>query len=618
MTVGAASAATGVGRPDLQGSRGAAVWRSRASGLRTSQLTMIALAGAAAAATIGYVVANHRNAAPAGVAVTLRVVLILALMVAGIYGLTGRAQRRMAVLLVGVGFFTCVWLLNGASERVPFSVGLLAAGFAPTAFAFLILAYPSGRLRSRTERWFLISAGGALVVFWTLFVFSSQPPLATGLVRGTRPNDVFSSISLGADGASVLKAGIWSSWTAVTCGTAVLVWHAIRTASAPLRRSWIPIELVAWANAACFLAFLVARLAGSPASPTLGAVYVGSLVAIPIAILIRLGLERSVFGSALARFVERLATEPRADIQALMASALDDPSLVIAYLRPGQAVYVDASGAPLALPTHDPSRAISWIEPARGPVAAVIYDARIADRSAFVHAAGAVAEIRMDAEELEAELNTSTAQLAASRLRLLEAADAERQRIERDLHDGVQQQVVGVRLKLDLASETMKVDPARGERMLAAVGRDVDDMLGVLRGLAKGIYPSILKEHGLRDAISSVALGVPVPVSVSAKGIDRYEEEVEVAIYFTCAEALQNVVKHAGRDARAYVVLYQGSGWLRFKVRDSGVGFDAEAIPHGSGMINMADRIEAIGGRLWVISQPGRGTSVIGRVPVAD
>jgi signal transduction histidine kinase len=248
--------------------------------------------------------------------------------------------------------------------------------------------------------------------------------------------------------------------------------------------------------------------------------------------------------------------------------------------------------------------------------AAVIYDARLSDRARFVHAAGSAAALRMEAEQLEAELSASTKQLTASRLRLLEAADAERQRIERDLHDGVQQQIVGLRLKLDMASEAIKVEPARGERMLVSVGRDIDGLLATLRSLAKGIYPTILRERGLREAIGSAALSVPLPVSISARGIGRYQEETEVAVYFCCVEALQNIVKHGGPSARALVRMWQGDHWLRFEVRDTGVGFSPGDVDGGSGMVNMTDRIEAVGGRLWVDSAPGRGTSVRGRVPI--
>jgi signal transduction histidine kinase len=594
---------------------GAAAWRAPSPGLGGWGLLLVAVTGSAAAAIVGYLVSRNPSATPAHLAVALRVTLILSLLVTGM--MMSRGQPRMAAVLVGAGFFTCVWLLNGSTDRLSFSLGELAAGFAPAVLSFLILSHPTGTLRSRREQRFVLYAGGALAVFWTLFVVSSAAPFAAPLVGRGHPNDVFSLISLGSTGATAVKIGIWGSWTVLACGTPVLVSYAIRTASPRLRRAWVPLELASWANAACFLAFLGARVSGSSASGALGAVYVASALAIPTAMLVRLGLERSLMGAALARFVDGLAMHPHADLQALLAGALDDPSLVIARPTPGHDAYVDASGAPVALPNHDPARAVTWIEPAHGPVTAVIYDARIADRWAFVHAASVAAGIRLDAERLEAELDTSTTQLAASRLRLLEAADAERRRIERDLHDGVQQQVVGLRLKLDLASQALKEDQARGERMLEILGRNLDELLGTLRSLAKGIYPTVLKERGLRAAISSVALTMPVPVSVAAGGVHRYREDIEVAVYFCCVEALQNVIKHAGPGAHVTVRSWEKNGSLWLTVQDSGSGFELEDAGRGSGLVNMRDRIEAVGGRLWVVARPNGGTVVRARVPAS-
>jgi signal transduction histidine kinase len=529
----------------------------------------------------------------------------------------------MGGLLVVAGLYACVWLLNGSSDRVLFSLGMLVAGLAPTIFAYLVLAYPIARLRSSTERLFLVIAGGLGALCWTIVVLSSERLIKTPLLPAHPPSDVFALGSLSAGAATALKAAVWVSWTAVACGTPLLLSRGLRRTAGPLRRSWLPVEIAASTYALCYVALVAAHAAGSGAVTAFGAAYISSTLTIPLGILAKLELDRTLMARTLSRFVDQLAENPNADPEALMARAFHDPSLSIAYPTPAAqhaqplTTYVDRSGGPVVLPDGDEDRAIVWIEPDRGPIAAVIYDARLADQSAFVHAAGAAATIRLEAGQLEAELGASTRQLAASRLRLQEAADAERQRIERDLHDGVQQQIVGLRLKLDLASEAIKADPARGERMLGTVGRELDELLGTLRSLAKGIYPSILEQRGLREALMSAALTAPVPVSVTAPTIRRYEEDVEVAVYFCCLEAIQNVVKHGGVDVRASVRLWQQGDWLRFEVRDSGQGFDPEAIPSGNGLLNMRDRIEAVAGRLWVTSSQGEGTLVRGRVPAA-
>jgi signal transduction histidine kinase len=580
-------------------------------------LAALALVGTSAASGVGYLVSQNPHAAPAHVAVVLRVALIVVLMGAGTYGLSGRGERRMGVLLVGAGLYASVWLLNGASERLAFTAGLVAAGVAPTVFAYLILAYPSGRLQSDWERVLLALAGGALFMFSTLYVLSSQPPLRTPLVSRA-PHDALSLVSIGPGVATALKAGIWLSWTTVACGTAVLVSKAVRSASGPGRRAWLPFEIVAWATAGFYVAFLVARASGWGLTDAFGAAYVEVALAIPVAILVKLGLDRALMSRALAGLIEELADNPRADPCVLMARALNDPSLSIAYPRPGLGTYVDASGAPVSVPERDPARAVTWIGPTDGPLAAVVYDAKLANQEALVHAAGTAASLRLEASQLQAELDASTGELAASRRRLVDAADAERRRIERDLHDGVQQQVVGLRLMLDLASEAIKSDPSRGERMLATVGRDLDELLKALRSFASGIYPAILSERGLRQALVSVSLNVPVPVSVVAGKADRYQEDIELAVYFCCVESIQNIMKHAGPTARGAVRLWQRGGQLRFEVRDSGEGFDPAAVSGGSGLVNMRDRIEAVGGTLWVTSEPGGGTSVRGKVPIPD
>jgi signal transduction histidine kinase len=198
----------------------------------------------------------------------------------------------------------------------------------------------------------------------------------------------------------------------------------------------------------------------------------------------------------------------------------------------------------------------------------------------------------------------------------MESANLERQRLERDLHDGVQQQLTAVRIKLDMAAEKIKEDVVEGERMLSSVGKQMDGVLQELRRLARGIYPSVLHERGLVDALKSMAFSSPISVVVRGIATGRYPEDVEVAVYFCCLEAVQNVVKHAGGDAEATIHLWEDGSRLFFEIRDSGQGFDPDAAGGGIGLTNMRDRIEAVGGRLLITSSPGQHTSVRGAVPV--
>jgi signal transduction histidine kinase len=211
-----------------------------------------------------------------------------------------------------------------------------------------------------------------------------------------------------------------------------------------------------------------------------------------------------------------------------------------------------------------------------------------------------------------------TREIAASRIRLVEAADAERQRIERDLHDGVQQQVMGMRLRLDLATRALDGEEDESRRLLSTIGRQMDDLLGSVRSLSRGVYPALLTDRGLPDALRSVARQLPVPASVSAHGIGRCPQDVEVAVYFCCLEAMQNAAKHAGDGATVTVTVGADAGRLRFDVRDDGRGFDVDAFAGGHGFTNMADRLGAMGGALQVESTEGHGACISGWVPCSD
>jgi PAS domain S-box-containing protein len=218
-------------------------------------------------------------------------------------------------------------------------------------------------------------------------------------------------------------------------------------------------------------------------------------------------------------------------------------------------------------------------------------------------------------ERLAADLETSLHELQLSRARILASADLERRRIERDLHDGAQQRLVALRVRLGLVQELLRSEPARGNELLRGLGADVEGALEEVRLLARGVYPSLLADRGLVAALRAVARSSPLVVTVQARGVERAREEVETAVYFACVEALQNAVKHAQRDT-AVLISLDVNGSLRFSVTDDGVGFHPETTPPGAGMGNMRDRVEAVGGILEIQSTPGRGTTVRGLVPL--
>ncbi|MGH2661648.1 MAG: histidine kinase [Actinomycetota bacterium] len=207
-------------------------------------------------------------------------------------------------------------------------------------------------------------------------------------------------------------------------------------------------------------------------------------------------------------------------------------------------------------------------------------------------------------------------ELRASRQRLVTAQDEERRRLERNIHDGAQQQLVALAVKIRLARTLAGKDTARAEALLDDLQGETQEALENLRDLARGIYPPLLADQGLTAALQAQARKVPFPVDVQPDGVGRYPAEAEATAYFCVLEALQNAAKYADAS-RAVVRLAEEDGRLLFSVQDDGRGFDSATTPRGSGLQNMADRLEAVGGSVEVRSAPGRGTTVTGRIPVS-
>jgi signal transduction histidine kinase len=215
---------------------------------------------------------------------------------------------------------------------------------------------------------------------------------------------------------------------------------------------------------------------------------------------------------------------------------------------------------------------------------------------------------------LASELRNRLDQLRSSRQRLVHAQDEERRRLERNLHDGAQQHLVALKVKLGLAQMLMTSSPDKAKVTLAQLKSDADEALETLRDLARGIYPPLLADKGLVAALESQARKAVVPVRVEADGVGRYPQDVEAMVYFCVLEALQNVQKYAN-PTNVMVRVRGSAGRLAFEVEDDGAGFDTAMVKKGAGLTNMVDRVEALGGSVDVTSAPGAGTRVSGDVP---
>jgi signal transduction histidine kinase len=230
----------------------------------------------------------------------------------------------------------------------------------------------------------------------------------------------------------------------------------------------------------------------------------------------------------------------------------------------------------------------------------------------------ALHNVRLDSalQESLAQLAERNQELQASRLRIVKAADSSRREIERNLHDGAQQHLVALAVKLGLARQI--AEDGETETVLALLSdlrNDVQETIGQLRELAHGIYPPLLRDRGLAEALRTAATRSPLPCTVEVDVPGRYQEQVETATYFCCLEAMQNAGKYAGDGATITVQVMGDETTLRFELRDDGVGFDASTAAKGHGFLNMQDRLGAIGGTLDVESQPGCGTTVRATIP---
>jgi signal transduction histidine kinase len=337
-----------------------------------------------------------------------------------------------------------------------------------------------------------------------------------------------------------------------------------------------------------------------------------TIAAVPLAVL-AVVLQRRLARSAVAGLVVELGGLPqRVDLCGAISRALGDPTLELAFRLSGDPErWVDAGGRTVTLPEPG-ERCVTVIRDGGRAVAAVIHDPALMESRQLVRAAASAALVALDNQRLAAELRDSLRELRASRARIVAAADDERRRIERDLHDGAQQELVSLRVRLKLAEERLADNDPAG--LLHELGDEIDAALDEIRSLARGIYPALLADRGLAEALRAAALRAPVLVELNAHPTGRFSHEIENAIYFSCLEALQNACKH-GRASTVWVSVAD-DGKARFEVRDDGAGFDPSAVEPGSGLTNIRDRIAAVGGRVIVESAPGKGTRIAGVIPL--
>jgi len=566
-------------------------WARRLAEASAPDLRVLILAGLALAAAGGermgdLLVENGSLDAALG----LRAAVTLALALGGIALQLSPRRRRVGRLLLLAAIVPFLSLLNALHQLVPFSIGALALSLTPALFSFLMLVLPTGRIDPPLERKFIDA--------------SLCMALLLGFAISVAPDDA--ALSWLPRGLTVVLAG----------GTAALLVRRASRANPRVRGLLAPMATLAVLYAAVTIVYVFGHALGSreTARSGLEIVNVATALSIPLAVLLGLAVERASLGRVLASFVSGLGREPASNVQAALAATLNDPMLRIYYRRDGTGEFLDAAGR-RRLPAPTPSRRQTVIGGRGRPAAIIDYDANLSGQEEFLRAVAATALLRIEQERLVADLAAANSSLEASRLRLSQAADEERQKIQRDLHDGAQQHLIGMHIKLELAMESLEVEPARSAGLLVEVGEEIGETARDLRSVATQAFPPTLREYGLVDALASAIRTMGLAVHLEAQSIGRHPPEVETQVYFVCLEGLQNIGKHCGPDVAATLRIWAVRRWLLFELRDMGPGFEPDAVGGGLGLENMSDRLASIGGRLSVVGRPGHGTVVKGVVP---
>ena len=369
--------------------------------------------------------------------------------------------------------------------------------------------------------------------------------------QGECPRNPVRIVGGGTALGDALAVASWSLTAGALIAVAVALTFRMATAPAIGRRTMSPIVVSVLAVAATFAAAAVARAGGAaPATlEQLGRFTTATSLTIPCAFLAGMLGARVFAGGALERLVARLsAGTGDLDAGRVLADALGDPSLTVAFWRPQRSEYVDACGRPVQPPTGTAGRSATIVRQDGDPLAMIIHDAALDAEPGLVVAAGGAALMMLENARLEADLRATVADLRASRARLASAADAGRREIERNLHDGAQQRLVALRMRLaDAEAQAASDDELR--RSLGELGADTEETIDELRSLARGVYPALLVDHGLASALTSVAGRSPQPVHVETALAGRFAPQIEGAVYFCCLEAIQNAAKHAGAGA---------------------------------------------------------------------
>ncbi len=581
---------------------------------------MAALAAVAAITAVWITLRANFLAYPGWLAVQ-KADFILGPVGVGLYWRHRRPGNRLGLLLILLGLFGLVYIGSSINAPVPFGIGV--AWEIPIVFLTeaAILAFPSGRLDGPAERiilgfWALTFLSGRIISWLT--APHAAPWFSISECRGACP----------ANGGAIwsppgwepqLVNGVRAAVLVAALATAgLLVWKFV-TGTRPRRRALAigtPIALVYLLLQATYqgLQLFTPVHASAAAEPVKGVIdwaFAGARSAVWYGFLFALIAAELFAGRVLRDVVRRSLGRPSLrELESMLREPLGDPGLRLGFWRSDG--WAGHNGTALGPP--GPGQTMTVVDRDERPAVAIVHDAQLSEDPELLQAAGAAALLAHENAELEAAWRGSLRQLADSRARLASAADRERRKLERDLHDGAQQRLVAAAINLTLADEAS--DEQEVHDRITDSRAEIEHAITELRETAHGIYPAELARSGLKRAFDALASRYPGTVTVTETTVGRCSPEVELAVYYCGLEAVQNATKHAGPQARVAIRLHGDPDQLVLEVRDDGRGFDVARARDGVGLENMRDRLGAVGGNVEVISQRGQGTRVVATVPV--
>jgi signal transduction histidine kinase len=527
-----------------------------------------------------------------------------------------RPDSRTGMLLTAFPLVALLGDLDGIfwKSGVAVTIGLAATTLPAAIFVHLTLSYPTGRLTARFDRGFVVFMYGYAVVYTVplLLFFDPRFPHQRDLwecVFCAPPLTYVTWLDV-EEFTHVLDELLVFPLAAIFL---VLLARKLVRATPGGRRIVLPLFVSAVFVTTEFAAQIA--LYGSPVNSWTNdrwfPIVTLATVAVPVALAAGM-LWGRVARSAVADLVVELEHTPPGSVRDALARTLGDPTLELALWLPERSLYVDAAGHPVELPAAGSERGVTVLGPAAIPVAALVHDPVLFERRSLLEAAGAAARLALENERLQAELRAQLAELHASRARIVHAGDEERRRLERDLHDGAQQRLLGLGLALQLARTRISPEANGAVDLLTEAEGELRAALDELRELARGIHPAILTDQGLGAALRSLAERSTVPVTILAVPEQRLDEPVEVAAYFVVSESLANVAKYAQASA-VRVSVTRRDGEAVVDIEDDGVG---GADPtRGSGLRGLVDRVQALDGRVRIESPAGHGTRVHAEIP---